>query len=162
MTATLALVATSASLKNEPDCRYQLRTYGHAGEAPETVVCQLLYCEMTCALSVTTGVTAAACGTCCAIASPSESVSVDAAPMPAFTPPAFVLPGRMTITLLPRFAMEASIEAFAPAPIATVTITAATPMMIPRTVRSERSRFRISARNAIVIARGRFTSRNRP
>ena len=130
------------SSKNVPDRIGQSRTNAQAGETPATLVCQLLYGEITWVRSVTIGVTAAACRTCCAIASPSRTVSVEAAPTPAFTPPIVVLPGSTITRLLPRPAIVASMLLRAPAPIATVTITAATPMMIPSTVSSERWRLR--------------------
>ena len=107
--------------------------------------------------SKTSGVTAAAWRTCDAIAKPSSTVRVDAAPMPALTPPLIVLPGRIMTRLLPRLEIVASMLVRAPVPMATVTMTAATPMMMPKTVSSERWRLRISARKAIVTACSRFT-----
>ena len=46
----------------------------------------------------------------------------------------------------------AAIRSFAPAPIATIAITAATPMTIPSMVRTDRIRFARSDRYAIIQA----------
>ena len=47
---------------------------------------------------------------------------------------------------------------FAPVPIATIAITAATPMMIPSIVSPERMGFRLRARSAIIHVAENFTA----
>jgi hypothetical protein len=83
-----------------------------------------------------------------ALASP--TVSVGRAPAPMRTPPCVMLPGRMINILLPRLAIFSCTEALAPWLMLTMTRTAATPMIMPRVVRSERIAFRRSARNAML------------
>jgi hypothetical protein len=51
----------------------------------------------------------------------------------------------MRRTLVPRLLIDASTEACAPWPTATMAITAPTPIMMPSMVRRERSLFRMSA-----------------
>jgi hypothetical protein len=54
------------------------------------------------------------------------------------------------ITFCPRLAICASTCAFAPLPIPTIAMTALTPMIMPRAVRTDRSLFRRSARKAML------------
>jgi hypothetical protein len=56
----------------------------------------------------------------------------------------------MTSMLLPRLAIFSWTEVLAPRPMPTMAMTAATPMMIPRIVSSERIAFRRKARQAIL------------
>src|SRR5437764_1154156 len=60
-----------------------------------------------------------------------------------------VLPEKIRITFCPRLAICASTCAFAPFPMPTIAMTAATPMMIPSAVSTERILFRRSARRAM-------------
>ena len=111
------------------------------------VVCQLFAPATTCVRSVTDGETAATFGSC-AIASPSAGVRVDAPPKPVRAPVCVTLPGCTTIRFEPRLLMLCCTDVRAPTPIATVTITAATPMTMPSMVSSERALLRTSAANA--------------
>jgi hypothetical protein len=61
-----------------------------------------------------------------------------------------VNPGRTIKTLVPRLAICDRMVALAPSPIATIAMTAPTPMMIPSMVRKDLSLFLRSARRAIL------------
>ena len=69
----------------------------------------------------------------------SAIVRVGVPPKPDRKPPEVVLPGRTRMRLEPMEAIWEAIRSFAPDPIATMAITAATPMIIPSIVRAERS-----------------------
>ena len=89
-------------------------------------------------------------GTSRRIASASSIFNVPALPQPVRTPLAVMLPEKIRITFSPRLAICASTCAFAPLPMPTIAMTAPTPMMMPSTVRTERSLFRRRARKAIL------------
>ncbi len=69
------------------------------------------------------------------IASMSASVSREEPPQPVRTPPCVTEPGKTISMLLPMLAICFWIELSAPLPTASMAITAATPMMMPRAVR---------------------------
>ena len=73
-------------------------------------------------------------------------VSVGAEPKPERRPPAVVLPGRTSRRFAPIEEIWEAIRSFAPAPIATMAITAETPMTMPSIVRIDRIRFARSDR----------------
>ena len=68
----------------------------------------------------------------------SSIVSVGVPPKPDRNPPDVVLPGSTSSRFDPTEAIWAAIRSLAPAPIATITMTAATPMIIPSIVRTDR------------------------
>ncbi len=70
-------------------------------------------------------------------------------PMPPRTPPVLMLPGKMVIMFVPADLICSSICAWAPVPMATIAMTAATPMIIPSIVKAVRILLRPSALNAI-------------
>ena len=78
----------------------------------------------------------------------SSQVSVGSDPAPALAPPDVFAPDDTISTLVPIDANACSTRARAPSPIATIAITAATPMMMPSAVSSDRSLLRSSARSA--------------
>jgi len=80
--------------------------------------------------------------------SASSIFNVPAPPQPVRMPLDVVLPEKMRITFCPRLAICASTCALAPLPMPTIAITAATPIMIPSAVSTERILFRRSARYA--------------
>src|SRR5690349_4807334 len=86
-------------------------------------------------------------------------------PIPSRTPPIVRLPARTMIMLAPADAMRSSIDCFAPAPSATIAMTAATPITTPSIVNTVRVTLRPSAfsdrRTATVRAISRFY-RSRP
>jgi len=84
-----------------------------------------------------------------AIARASSSVSVNACPLPSRIPDVVMLPGTSMIRLLPRLAICCWMRAVAPAPTATVAITAATPMITPNIVSADRTLFVRKAVNAM-------------
>ena len=73
-------------------------------------------------------------------------------PSPARSPPLVVLPGMMIIMLDPMLLIWSAIRCSAPDPMATVAITAPTPMMMPSMVRAARSLFTRRARRAMRTA----------
>ncbi len=79
----------------------------------------------------------------------SASTSVLTLPVPARTPPWTLLPGKTIKTLVPKLAICERIVDLAPSPMATMAITAPTPMMMPSMVRNARSLLRARARSAI-------------
>src|SRR5208283_6166384 len=99
----------------------------YVGATPLIVVCQLFEPATTCVRTVTSGETAATPASC-AIAAPSAGVKVDAPPKPVRAPPCVTEPGCTTIRFDPSALMLLVTEVRAPLPIATVTMTAATPI----------------------------------
>src|SRR6202011_3899692 len=89
-------------------------------------------------------------GTSRRIASASSIFNVPAPPQPVRMPLDVVLPEKIRITFCPRLAICASTWALAPLPIPTIAMTAATPMMMPSAVSTERILFRRNARNAML------------
>ena len=87
--------------------------------------------------------------TCRAIAAASSGVSVVRAPCPVRTPATLADPGMTMMRLVPAVRMRASMAARAPLPRAIITITAATPMMMPSAVSAVRITFRRSASSAV-------------
>ena len=81
----------------------------------------------------------------------SSSVSVSALPVPMRMPELVMLPERTMIMLLPMEAICCWMRACAPEPMATIAITAATPMMMPSMVSAERILLMRSAPNAICM-----------
>ncbi len=69
-------------------------------------------------------------------------------PNPPCAPEALVVPERTTSRFEPMEANASSTRALAPSPMATMAITADTPMITPRVVRNERILLRRSARTA--------------
>src|SRR5215813_6095102 len=85
----------------------------------------------------------------------SSQVKVGKVPNPPWAPPAVVVPGKIINKLAPIDAKDCSTCAFAPSPIATIAITAETPMTTPSVVKNERSLLRKSA-----VADARRVSKN--
>ena len=85
------------------------------------------------------------------IAARSSQVSVGNDPKPPCEPPAVVVPDITMSRFEPIAANDFSTIALAPSPIATIAITAPTPMMMPSVVRNDRSLLRISALPAMRI-----------
>ena len=79
------------------------------------------------------------------IARTSSQVMVGCEPMPPRMPPDLLEPEKSRITLVPEASIIERMRSLAPSPIDTMQITAATPMMMPRAVRLERSVLRRSA-----------------
>src|SRR5918997_1047880 len=104
-------------------------------------VAQLLPPATTCVPPCTKGAAAVTPSISRRIAAASSSVRVEAAPAPSRAPPWVTLPGVTMARLAPSERICRSTRFRAPAPIATMAITAATPMTMPSTVRSERSVF---------------------
>src|SRR5665213_356913 len=127
----------------------------YVGATPVTVVCQLLPLATACVRTVTDGETAETPGIC-AIARPSWTVSVEAVPKPPRAPLVVALPGCTIIKLEPRLLMLDCTDVRAPTPMATVTMTAATPITMPSIVSIERALLRINACIARRIVALRF------
>src|ERR1041385_1607411 len=70
-------------------------------------------------------------------------------PEPDRAPPRVTVPGKITSRLVPKLAICSCTLFLAPSPMATIAITAPTPMMMPSMVRKERSLFLAKARRAI-------------
>ena len=76
-----------------------------------------------------------------AMASTSAGLSDCSVPMPCFTPPTLAAQGKTISLYAPMLAIVFSTWAFEPWPISVMAITAATPMITPRAVRTDRSLF---------------------
>src|SRR4051794_34636827 len=85
------------------------------------------------------------------MAARSSQVIVGIDPKPPWAPPEVVDPDMTISRFDPIAAYDCSTIALAPSPIATMAITAPTPMMIPSAVRNDRSLLRSNALPAIRI-----------
>ena len=108
------------------------------------------------------GDTATTLGTSSRIAWASAAVSVVVAPPPIRTPPIWNEPADTVMTLVPRLWMREVIDARAPAPSAIITMTAATPMMMPSEVSAERNRLRARASKATLRTVAAFMAGSSP
>ena len=122
---------------------------GRADPTPCTCVCQLAVEESTCVRVLMPGDTAETPLISDRMALASSGTSVVTAPWPVRTPPKFMEPALTVTMLVPRLETCDSMDARAPPPIAIITITAATPMMIPSEVSAERNRFLPMASKAV-------------
>ncbi len=127
----------------------QLRISKNSGVVPVISVAQFWSSVTTWPVVCRRGATQRTPGTSARIAFRSSQVSVGSEPAPTLTPPAVFAPDDTISTLVPIAVNACSTRALAPSPIATIAITAATPMMMPSAVRNERSRLRRSARSAM-------------
>ena len=94
------------------------------------------------------------------MASPSDAVSDCPSPAPPCTPAAaWRCSEKIITTLSPIFEICATMLALAPLPIASTTITAAMPKIIPSIVRAERVLFRQMARAATLTIMAMFIQR---
>src|SRR3990170_3671549 len=152
--ATLVAPLTSCCVNGLPEERFQSRPLSMLGVVPVTPVDQFWWPYTTCATPLNTGATSEIAELSFWIASASANVSVDCVPEPIRTPPAVVAPGSTIRILPPMLEMNSEILLLAPAPTATIAITAPTPMMIPSMVRAERILFTQSARRDILKIEG--------
>src|ERR1041384_4796058 len=113
----------------------------------------------TCAKVATTGDTPVSSVLSLLSAAASSSVRRVEVPAPWLTAPVVVAPGVITIRLVPRLLIRCWIWALAPWPIATITITAPTPMMMPSIVSRVRSVYLRMLCQAIPMSRTAFMSR---
>ena len=120
----------------------------NSGVVPVTFVDQLRSSATTCPVVWTRGAAKRTPPTSVRMARRSSQVSVGSDPAPALAPPDVFAPDDTISTLVPIDANACSTRARAPSPIATIAITAATPMMMPSAVSSDRSLLRSSARSA--------------
>ncbi len=168
-TATFIARATWSASMKMPDCTGQLRSAASSAPTPCTCDCQLPPADSTCVRVLSPGDTALTPATSLATAAASSSISVVTAPCPVRTPPTLAEPALTVTMFVPRLETWRLIEARAPPPIAIITITAATPMMMPSEVSAERRRLRPMASNAVrtvlvavVIDRRRCCERRLP
>ena len=147
-TTILAPASTSSCDSTAPRRAGQLRISKNSGVVPVTLVDQLRSSATTWAVAWTRGATKRTSGTSARMARRSSQVSVGNDPAPALAPPDVFAPDDTISTLVPIAENACSTRARAPSPIATIAITAATPMMMPSVVSSDRSLLRSSARSA--------------
>ncbi len=149
---------SSVALNRRPSASSQFPASNQPFVVPVTTVCQFRLPKMAREPLWAVGATARRLPTCCAMASASAASKgrARAPPRPGPKP----CPGRTMSRLLPRLAIRLVTSAVAPAPTVTMVITAATPMMIPSTVREERSTFRRISRSARSRAFQRFMQRS--
>ncbi len=115
---------------------------------PKYWVDQLELPATTCPVPRSDGAATTTPSTSTAIACASSSVSVCAAPVPSRTPLAVVEPGKTSIRFEPRFFSCSRTRSCAPPPMASIAITAATPMIMPSIVSDDRSLLMRSAFSA--------------
>jgi hypothetical protein len=148
-TATRARRRMSSSVKNAPSTGCQFRTCGKEGVTPLTLVVSLYPPATTCAVRLNSAATASTSGTDRWMARASSQVRVCTLPRPWPTRPGpSARPGSTVSRLVPRAVSCSSTLRRAPAPMLTVVTTAATPMMTPRVVRTDRRGLPPSARTA--------------
>src|SRR5690625_1101052 len=157
-TSTLALaLRTSWSSTATPSPTPQLRIANEAGEIPYTLVCQLKCLLMAWPEPRKTGEIFVASGICSAIASISSQVSDGSEPAPPRVPPRMDDPELMMSRLLPIEVKVCSTRLRAPSPMASMLITAATPMITPSVVKKERTLLRVRAVSATrMVSMGRI------
>src|SRR5882724_6812785 len=117
---------------------------------------QLRLPKTTWALPRTDGAATCTAGISRAIAAASSSVIVCCELVPRRTPAALTEPESTMIRLEPRLWICSATRAWAPAPTATIVMTAPTPMMMPSIVSALRSLFTRSARSAMRTACSAF------
>ena len=143
-TATAVWSVTSWSSMKRPWVTLRLRTVSQLGVVPFTVVVQLEDPAVSVSDDEAIGATALMSGAdrLEARAVASVSVRVDAEPNPLRIPlDEVVLPGEMVNRLVPRALISELTWFWAPWPRPTVRMTAAMPIMMPRTVRPDRRRW---------------------
>ena len=124
---------------------------------PCTELPQLASSERSWALERSTGAASRTAESSVWMAFRSSQLSVGCEPKPPMAPPPPEEPFRTMSMLEPMAAKVASTRALAPSPMATMAITAATPMTTPRPVRKERILLRASARRATRSVMSQFT-----
>ena len=145
--ATRVAPRTSESSNTVPSATPQDETSRYSGVVPLTCVPQLAEPYTTCALPGSVGAAASTPGSS-AIAVASSSVSVGALPLPMRNPPCAAEPDSTMNRLLPIEAIDRLTESSTPRPIASIRITAATPMTMPSIVSAARMRLAAIAANA--------------
>ena len=142
-----AALRTSVWLRMSPCSITQERAMKYSGVTPVICVLQLLAPSITCALPDETGADATINGNL-PMASASLMVTVGADPEPPRNPPADVEPDMTMNRLLPMDCTERLTLCFAPSPIASISTTAETPIIMPSMVSAVRMRFAPRARQA--------------
>ena len=135
-------------MKFLPDTTFHSRISRNSGAPPWRIVLQFWFPYTTGPLDRMVGEDARTAESSFPMARASAIVSVGAPPKPDRSPPDVVLPGSTSSRFDPTEAIWAEIRWFAPSPIATMMMTAATPMIIPSIVRMERILFARSERKA--------------
>ena len=147
---TWAATFTSWSVKSWPSTTFQSRTRKKSGLHPCTVEgAQFMSWYTTCARVRTTTATPSADGASRSMAAASWGVSVCWVPAPNMTAPEEDDPGSTMSWFWPMLEICCWTDWVAPWPMATIAMTAATPMITPSIVSAERTRFRMRARIAM-------------
>src|SRR5262245_1258791 len=146
--AILAPVSMSDCVNDTPDVTGQLRISKYSGVTPLTVVVQFCSSLTTELVERRWGAAWRTDGTSVWIALRSSQVRVGWEPNPPNTPRCEDEPGRTISRFVPIDENACSTRAFAPSPITTMAMKAATPMMIPSAVKNDRMVFRPRARKA--------------
>ena len=161
-TTTSARVARSWATMNRPSVIDRPRTVSQEGLLPTTVDIQLFVPATRLSDAELAGATACTSGatTFEVRAAASPAVNVDAEPNPHRIPDDdVVLPGVTVSRFDPNADISEPTCCWAPSPNPTVRITAAMPIMIPRTVKADRSRWVTTASRPVRNVSKRFTVR---
>src|SRR5882724_3782764 len=145
---TLVAASMSDAVNDTPDVTGQLRISKYSGVTPVTEVVQFCSSLTTEAVERSCGAAWRTDGTSVWIAFRSSQVKVGCDPNPPNTPLCDDDPGRTIRRFVPIDENASSTRAFAPSPITTMAMKAATPMMMPSAVRNERMVLRPRARKA--------------
>ena len=140
--------STSVWVNAAPRATGQLRTRRNSGVVPWMEVFQLASSDITCEPARSTGAASRTAESSVWMAFRSSQVSEGSEPAPPMAPPPCEEPLRTMSMLEPMAAKVCSTRALAPSPMATMAMTAATPMTTPSPVRKERSLLRARARSA--------------
>ncbi|MGC4091648.1 MAG: hypothetical protein QM756_27960 [Polyangiaceae bacterium] len=154
---TLVDDSMSDWLMARPCATPQLRTSKYSGVVPPIWVVQFWSSLTTELLLRKNGAAAFTVGTSLWIAFRSSHVRVGWLPKPPRTPPEVLAPGITMSKFVPIAAKACSTLDLAPSPMATMAITAPTPITTPSVVKNERILLRNSARNAMRKVCSRFT-----
>ena len=139
----------SSWLNRRPSITSHSRAVKNSSVTPWMPVAQFRLPYTTCAPPREVGAAAATAAISRWIAHASSSVMVSWLPEPIRTPPASTEPESTMIMFEPRLWICSATRAWAPAPTATIVMTAPTPITMPSMVSALRSLFTRSARTAM-------------
>ena len=146
--ATISPRLSSSGSNIRPDATSHSRAAKKSLSMAWIAVDQLVPSKITCACERMNGADATTPSTSRMMARASSSVRLEDAPAPSRTPPTWTLPAVITTRLAPRLRIWSLTRARAPEPMATMAITAATPMMMPSMVSMLRIAFAAMAWSA--------------
>ncbi len=137
-TQTFAAARTSVAVKNRPYSTGHSRISTYSGVVPLIIQPQFMFPYTARPPVRTPGATYATAEHSFSMNSASSAVNVGREPAACRMPPMLAAPGKTTSTFVPSAWICCSILCWAPCPIATIAITAPTPMITPSIVSKDR------------------------